>query len=188
MMRVSEHGGEIWLSREREMNQKEEKQKNRPRVPVSLLAFLAKNALGLPSLGHAPSALPGRVGGSGRWRMTYDMSLHTFERPSCSHNSTRTHRRKPGHGSSASLVIILTVESAPACPPPAGHLPAHLPPNRQIQGGAGSWEEVLGRGGEGSRRLMWTRRVEWARASARPTPASPRAGGRKFLFLPADKI
>ena len=54
------------MSREREMNQKEEKQKNRPRVPVSLLAFLAKNALGLTTLGHAPRALPGRVWGLGR--------------------------------------------------------------------------------------------------------------------------
>ena len=70
-------------------------------------------------------------------------------------------------------MVIFTVESARAWLPPAGHLPAHLPPNRQIQGAAWSREEVLGRGGEGSRRLMWTRRVEWARASARPTPASP---------------
>ena len=31
-----------------------------------ILAFLAKNALGLTTLGHAPRALPGRVGGLGR--------------------------------------------------------------------------------------------------------------------------
>ena len=37
--------------------------------------------------------------------------------------------------------------------------------------------------GEGSRTLMWTRRVECAGASARPTSASSRVGGWKFLFL-----
>ena len=36
--------------------------------------------------------------------------------------------------------------------------------------------------------LMWTRRVEWARASARQTTGSSRAGGWKFLFLARDKI
>ena len=57
-------------------------------------AGLGKNALGLPPLAHAPRALPGWVGGLyGLW-MAYDMSLHTFERLSCSHDSTRTHRRK----------------------------------------------------------------------------------------------
>eukprot|EP00964_Phaeocystis_antarctica_P081700 scaffold51130_cov34-Phaeocystis_antarctica.AAC.1 len=48
--------------------------------------------------------------------------------------------------------------------------------------------DVLGRGGEGPRTLMWTRRVECAGASARPTSASSRAGGWKFLFLARDKI
>ena len=51
-----------------------------------------------------------------------------------------------------------------------------------------SWEEVLGRGGEGSRTLMWTRRVEWERAALHPTNPSPRAGGWKFGFLPGDKM
>ena len=36
--------------------------------------------------------------------------------------------------------------------------------------------------------LMWTRRVEWARASARQTTGWSRVGGWKFLFLGADKI
>ena len=61
---------------------------------IFLQAVLGKNALGLPSLAYAPRALPGWVGGLyGLW-MAYDMSLHTFERLSCSHDSTRTHRRK----------------------------------------------------------------------------------------------
>ena len=59
-----------------------------------LQAVLGKNGLGLLSLAYAPRALPGWVGGlDGLW-MAYDMSLHTFERLSCSHDSTRTHRRK----------------------------------------------------------------------------------------------
>eukprot|EP00964_Phaeocystis_antarctica_P084228 scaffold53019_cov71-Phaeocystis_antarctica.AAC.1 len=49
-------------------------------------------------------------------------------------------------------------------------------------------EDVLGRGGEGSRTLMWTRRVECAGPSARPMSASPRAGGWKFLLLGSNKI
>eukprot|EP00964_Phaeocystis_antarctica_P106425 scaffold71293_cov31-Phaeocystis_antarctica.AAC.2 len=49
-------------------------------------------------------------------------------------------------------------------------------------------EDHIGRGGEGSRTLMWTRRVECAGPSARPTSASSRAGWWKFLFLASDKI
>ena len=54
--------------------------------------------------------------------------------------------------------------------------------------GGGEWsrEEVLGRGGEGSRRLMWTLRVEWERASLHSTKASPRAGGWKFAVFPHE--
>eukprot|EP00964_Phaeocystis_antarctica_P056363 scaffold33252_cov61-Phaeocystis_antarctica.AAC.2 len=51
-------------------------------------------------------------------------------------------------------------------------------------GGCRSMENHLGRGGEGSRTLMWTRRVECAGASARPTSASSRAreGGSSYFF------
>ena len=84
------------------------------------------------------------------------------------------------------MVVIFTVECARAWPPPAGTYQPTCQKSARFQRGAGSWEEVLGRGGEGSRRLMWTRRVEWARASTRAS--SPRAGGRKFLFLGADKV
>ena len=48
--------------------------------------------------------------------------------------------------------------------------------------------DVLGRGGEGSRTLMWTRRVECAGASARQTTGSSRVGGWKFLFLKRQQI
>ena len=177
------------------------------------------------------------------------MSLHTFERLSCSQGSTRTHRRKPSQRAQAaespsppkvwvstasswsmcapsrckrtrhlkvkrksrpalcvstakrccchqdggrgrvdghlqehkkmkvvaakrvtmslrarqfSLIgdhIILTVESAPAWPPPAGTCQPTCPQTGRFRGGACSRLEVLGRAGEGSRRLMWTRRV-----------------------------
>jgi hypothetical protein len=88
----------------------------------------------------------------------------------------------------ASLVAILTVESAPACPPPAGTCQPTCPENGGFRGGAGSWEDDLGRGGEGSRTLMWTRRVECAGPSARPARASSCAGRWKFLFLERDKL
>ena len=55
---------------------------------------------------------------------------------------------------------------------------------RRFWGGEWSWEEVLGRGGEGLHRLMWTLRVEWERASLHSTKASPRAGGWKFAVFP----
>ena len=103
----------------------------------SLLAFLAKNALGLPSLGHAPSALPGMVGGSGRWQMTYDMSLHTFERPSCSQGSTRTHRRKPFQRARAAesptppYVRVSTASARSMCAPSRCKRTRHLTVKRK---------------------------------------------------------
>ena len=102
-----------------------------------VLAFLPKNALGLPSLGHAPSALPGRVGGSGRWQMTYDMSLHTFERPSCSHCGTRTHRTKPSQRARAAesptppYVRVSTASSRSTCAPSRCKRTRHLKVKRK---------------------------------------------------------
>jgi hypothetical protein len=71
----------------------------------------------------------------------------------------------------ASWVIILTVESAPAWPPPA--CTCQPTPARKTAelGGCRFTEDVFGKGGEGSRRLMWTRRVECAGPSAFPTTA-----------------
>ena len=64
--------------------------------------------------------------------MTYDMSLHTFERPSCSHNSTRKHRRKPSQRAQAAespsppKVWVSTASSWSMCAPSRCKRTRHL--------------------------------------------------------------
>ena len=69
--------------------------------------------------------------------MTYDMSLHTFERPSCSHNSTRKHRRKPSQRAQAAEsptppnVRVSTASSCSMCAPSRCKRTRHLKVKRK---------------------------------------------------------
>ena len=69
--------------------------------------------------------------------MTYDMSLHTFERLSCSQGSTRTHRRKPSQRAQAAEsltppnVRVSTASSCSMCAPSRCKRTRHLKVKRK---------------------------------------------------------
>ena len=69
--------------------------------------------------------------------MTYDTSLHTFERLSCSQNSTRTHRRKPSQRAQAAEsptppnVRVSTASSRSMCAPSRCKRTRHLKVKRK---------------------------------------------------------
>ena len=69
--------------------------------------------------------------------MTYDMSLHTFERLSCSQGSTRTHRRKPSQRAQAAesptppYVRVSTASSRSMCAPSRCKRTRHLKVKRK---------------------------------------------------------
>ena len=69
--------------------------------------------------------------------MTYDMSLHTFERPSCSHCGTRTHRTKLSQRARAAesptppYVRVSTASSRSTCAPSRCKRTRHLKVKRK---------------------------------------------------------